>query len=71
MGPRFRMFFYVILSIVAFLVVINALGKDINYSSFGDWLDSQLLLGCVLSISFPVKAWRAYKETQKVKESVE
>ncbi|GLU55619.1 hypothetical protein Dfri01_50800 [Dyadobacter frigoris] len=48
--------------------MINALRKDLDYSSFGDWLDSQLLFGILTIIGFPIQAWRAYKETKKIKE---
>ncbi|MCF0058086.1 hypothetical protein [Dyadobacter sp. CY356] len=67
-NPQSRMFLYLVLSIVSIVIVINALRKDIDYSSFGDWLDSQLLFGILTIIGFPIQAWRAYKETKKIKE---
>lgn len=67
-NPQSRMFLYSVLSIVAIVILINALRKDIDYSSFSDWLNSQLLMGIFMTFGFPIQAWRAYKETKKIKE---
>ncbi|WP_159468148.1 hypothetical protein [Dyadobacter sp. 3J3] len=67
-NPQSRMLLYSVLSIVSIIIVINALRKNIDFSSFGDWLDSQLLFGILTIIGFPIQAWRAYKETKKIKK---
>lgn len=66
--PHIRLILFSILAIVAIALSINSLRKNIDFSSFDDWLDSQLLLNSSMSISLSVQAWRAYKETKKVKE---
>jgi hypothetical protein len=68
--PHTKLFYCSVMLIVALVLLINALQKEINYLSFDDWLDSQLLLSSALTLSFTVQTWKAYQRDETLTSKV-
>ena len=62
---RFILFSIALLLEITILIII-CVKRDIDYSSFDDWLSSQLFLTSILILSFSVQAWKAYQEMKKM-----
>ncbi len=59
--------FCIALLLEVIMLIIIFVKRDIDYSSFDDWVSSQLLLTSILTFSFSVQAWKAYQEMKKIK----